>query len=143
MTSGARDRFALGTGLTDADFDATKRGELVLSQEQVRGLFDQSITDAERFVFNKFRESNLQEHERIALVSLAFNGQSLIGPNLEGFVRTGKLDRAKDEILLRSNKRKKRAVAGRRYREAMMFVGPGMAEGELPPFDDYISGFTG
>ena len=140
---GARDTFAMATGLTDEDFNAAKKGNLVLSREQVRGLFDETASQAERFVHNKFKGVNLMEHERLALVSMAFNSRSLIGPNLESFVRTGKIPAARDEILFKSNLRLKRGVAGRRYREAAMFVGPGIAESNLPPFDEYISRFTG
>lgn len=139
---GNREDFKRATGLSDKDFDEVRAGKKRLTQEQVRKLFDYSVLEAEDFVKKKFKGVDLTEHQRIALVSLAFNNPSLIGPDLTRFVQEGNIAAARDEILNDSNRRKDRGLAGRRYREAEMFVGPMNSAAAMPPFSDYIRNFT-
>jgi GH24 family phage-related lysozyme (muramidase) len=138
----ARDVFKAATGLNDEDFDAVYKGKQRLSQEHIRKLFDYTALEAEKIVENKFKDSNISEHQRLALVSLAFNNPKLIGPNLTELIRKGDMAGARDEILFASNAKKDRGIAGRRYREAAMFVGSLDADAALPQFKDYIRNFA-
>lgn len=115
------------TEILDVDgsvFDRIYSGEQQLTPAQVRRLFDYTAAEAEQIVQNTFKGRELSSHQRIALVSLAFNHPDLIGPNLTAFVKAGDIDGAIDEILYRSNAKKIKGLANRRYKEALMFMGP-------------------
>lgn len=138
----AKDVWFNALGKDDADFQKVYKGERRLDMDEVQRLFDYNIKEAEDFVSNRFRNVDLREHQRLALVSLAFHNPSLIGPNLTQQVRDGQWRAASLEILHRSNKRRHRGIAKRRWREAKMFEGVNPQATSLPDFGDYMKGFA-
>lgn len=126
-------RSALGLG--DDEFNAIYRGDRKLSPLEVRRLFDHTSKEAEQIVSERLRGVDLPEHQRVALVSLAFNHPGLIGPKLISALRKGDLKAARDEILFNSNKRKIKGLAKRRFRESVMFSGAGTPH---PTLIDYL-----
>ena len=98
-------------------------GRKGLNDEQVRQLFDYTVQEAEQIINNKFGDLGLRDHQRLALVSLAFNNPSLIGPNLTRFVRERNWEMAAVEIRDRSNAGGVPGIASRRRREAKLFTG--------------------
>lgn len=132
--------FKAATGRND--FEAVRSGKARLKPDEVQKLFEHTVREAEEFVQNKFKDVNLTEHQRIALVSLAFNNPALIGPNLTRYVREGNWAAARDEILYRSNAGKVRGLAARRYREAAMFVGHTEAAYALPDYTTYMRNYA-
>lgn len=141
--AGARDDFRKVLGFSDADFDAVKSGKRALTDDQVNKLFDYTIQEAEDIVDSKLGDAakNLNEHQRMALVSLAFNLPGLIGPNLTRMLKEGDYKGALEGILWYSNKDKHKGLANRRYREAAMFAGEDMGEA-LPNYEEYIRNFA-
>lgn len=119
------------------DFNKVRSGKVALNDTQIEKLFDASVQDAESLVSNRFSGTRLTTHQRLALVSMAFNNPNLIGENLTKYVRGGDLNAAAREILYKSNKNKHKGIANRRYREATMFVGHGSASQVLPDFKEY------
>ena len=126
---GARERFE--QALPTVDFDAVYNGDTDLLPSQSRVLFDTTIGEYEKVVDNKLGDVPMREHERMALVSLASNSPSLIGPNLVSKMKAGDTNGVIDEILNRSNKHKHQGIQARRKAEARMFAG--RAEGVLTP----------
>lgn len=135
---GNRDQFKRVLNVDDDVFDAVRDGKRSLTENQIRKLFDASVQEAEDFIKQKFDGVDLLDHQRLALVSLAFNSPSLIGPNLERFIREGNLEGARDEILYGSGEEARGGVPRRRYKEAGMFIGP-MKVSALPNYKDYIN----
>lgn len=135
---GNRELFAQVLG--DDVFEAVYTGKREISKTEARQLFDAAVEQAERVVDSKFKGVPLKEHQRLALVSLAYNNPSLIGPNLTRQITEGDFDAARDEILYRSNRNKVRGLASRRYREAELFAG--YFYNELPDFEEYMSQFS-
>ena len=139
---GNRDQFKQTLGLTDKDFDEVYNGRRRLSADQVRRLFDATSVEAESIVADRFKDVDLTDHQRLALVSLAFNNPELVGPKLVDAVKAGKGDLAIKEILFNSNRKNMRALAARRYREASMFAGAVEAKATLPDYKTYLSNFA-
>lgn len=115
-------------------------GRRELNKVEARRLFDATAEQAEQIVETKFRDVPLREHQRLALVSLAFNNPALIGPNLTRQVKSGDWKAATEEILYRSNRTKHRGLASRRYREASLFSG--VLDSGVPPYEQYIAQYT-
>lgn len=137
---GAKDLFMTATGLDEEDFKEVYKGKRQLTHEQVRKLFDFSVQQAEQYVHRIFKDDNLTTHQRIALVSLAFNSPSLIGPKLRKAVKSGDHKAALHEILYNSGAITNRNLASRRWREAHMFVGGMDARAKgLPDYKAYIN----
>ena len=134
---GAREIFS--KALPGVDFDAVFHGRQAINTAQANRLFDYEAQEAEKIVAQKFKGVDLQEHQRLALVSLAFNSPALIGPKLTAAVRSGNWKSATDEILFNSNRTGNRGLAGRRHREASLFAGPSIAASVLPSFKDYLT----
>jgi GH24 family phage-related lysozyme (muramidase) len=126
----------------EADFDRVYNGEQRITEDQVRTLFEYTVSEAEDFVQNRFRGTDLQEHERLALVSLAFNNPSLVGPNLTQMIKIGDRKAAIEGILYHSNRKKHRGLASRRWREARMFAGPLNTNSAIPDFKAYMAAFS-
>lgn len=124
-----------------SDFDAVRAGTTKINDQDVQRLFEHTIQEAEQFIQNRFRGVDLREHQRIALVSLAFNNPSLVGPNLTRMVKEGDWNGARDEILHRSNRTSNRGLASRRWREAAMFTGPLEAAVALPKYREYMRAY--
>lgn len=108
---------------TDEDFDNLREGRTTLSNRDGRILFEAAAGSAERLISNKFSDVDLKGFERLALVSLAYNSPSLIGPNLTQHIKAGDRKAAFEEIKFRSNARKTRGIQNRRDLEAQMFSG--------------------
>lgn len=123
----------------DADFDSVFSGRKSLTPTQVRKLFDYNIREAEDFVANRFKGVPLKEHQRLALVSIAFNNPSLIGPITTERVRKGDVNGTIQAILSGMNRSKVKGLASRRWREAEMFAGGGAA---LPAYAEYMKQFA-
>ncbi len=138
----ARDVWFKATGRSDKEFDEVYAGKRRVTQDEARKLFDHTAQEAESIIQTKFKDTDLQEHQRLALVSLAFNNPALVGPNLTGYVKSGNFRAARDEILHKSNAKKVRGLAVRRYKEASMFVGGVDASSALPGYKDYMKDFT-
>lgn len=119
-------------------FDAVRSGKRALSDLDVRKLFDYSVKQAEAVVQERLGDIALPEHQRLALVSMAFNSPKLIGPKLVDAIKSSNLKAALNEILFNSNAKSHRGLAARRYKEAVMFSGPADAEASLPKFPDYL-----
>jgi len=98
-------------------------GRQALTDGQVKQLFADSVQEARDFVDRKFKGVELQDHQYIALVSLAFNRPALIGPNLTRQVRNGDWSAATYEIMHKSNRTQHKGIQNRRNREAVMFAG--------------------
>jgi GH24 family phage-related lysozyme (muramidase) len=125
-------------GLDAAKFDAVREGRVRMSPTEVRQLADSTIESFERQVAEKFRGVDLNEGQRLALVSLAFNGGiGLVGPRLTEAVREGRTADAVNEILYHSGTRVEPRLARRRYHEAQMFIGALDAPSSLPAFASY------
>lgn len=138
----AGDVMSKALGFDDATFQSVYSGQRMLSELEVRKLFDYTASEAENIVNRKVGDASLKEHQRLALVSLAFNSPSLIGPKIVEALKAGKLTDAMQEILFNSNRRGHLGLARRRYREAHMFNGPSMGEG-LPALKDYLAQIEG
>lgn len=131
-------------GFSDSRFDKVYSGEDALDEVEVRTLFDHTAKEAESFVTNRFKGVPLKEHQRLSLISLAFNNPSLIGPKLTKAVQSGDWSTATDEILNNSNRKKSKGLAARRYREATTFAGVTSEASEfgIPAFNEYMKRFA-
>lgn len=101
--------------------EAVISGETKLSETQLDTLFEQKVIQAEKIVSTKIKRP-LSENQRLALVSLAFNAPSLIGPNLTKLVNEGSWAAAEKEIRTKSNLRKHQGLQTRRNGEADLFA---------------------
>ena len=124
-------------------FDAVYSGKRSLDDLEIRKLFDYTVKEAEDVVQKKLGDVALPEHQRIALVSMAFNSPKLIGEKIVNAIKSKDFGAALNEILFNSNARGHRGLAARRYKEAVMFHGPADAQSSLPAFRDYLSKVTG
>ncbi len=139
----AKDVMSHALGFDDATFQSVYSGQRALSDLEVRKLFEYTAEEAESIVTNKLgKDVPLKEHQRLALVSLAFNSPSLIGPRIVDAIKNNKTVAALKEILFNSNRRRSAGLARRRYREAHMFNGPSASEG-LPALQDYLAQIEG
>lgn len=125
-----RNLFKQALGKTDQDFENLRDGKQTLSKREGRILFEAASGAAERLISNTFKDVDLRGHERLALVSLAYNHPKLIGPNLTKHVKAGDRDAVMDEIINRSNRHKSKGIQNRRAYEADMFAGMNKDEQE-------------
>jgi len=105
------------------DFDGVYSGKVQLTEKQAIDLFNATIEEAERAVDSKLGDVALTRNQRLALVSLAFNNPSLLGPNVIGYIKQGKLREAANEIQYKSNLKKIAGLQTRRVAEANLFKG--------------------
>jgi GH24 family phage-related lysozyme (muramidase) len=135
-----RQVFKNALDLTDADFDAVYTGKQKLTPVQIRRLFDYNADEAENVVKSRLGDAPLTEHQRLALVSMAFNGPSLIGPKITAATKAGNTAAALEEILNNSNAKNIGGLWGRRYKEAVMFAGgaSNLAELGVPDYKTYV-----
>ncbi|MAK72031.1 MAG: hypothetical protein CMF19_08315 [Idiomarinaceae bacterium] len=110
-------------GKTDEDYNNLRDGKSVLSNSDGRILFEAAAGSAEKLISSRFSDVDLKGYERLALVSLAYNSPSLIGPNLTRHIKAGDKKAAFDEIKYKSNLRKSKGIQNRRNLEAEMFTG--------------------
>jgi GH24 family phage-related lysozyme (muramidase) len=124
-------------GLGRDAFEAIKSGAQKLNDLQVRKLLDHTITEAENIVDTRLKGVNLTENQRVALVSMAFNGPALIGPRLIAAAKAGDHKGVAREIL----SGKQAVLAGRRYREAALYLGNDRMA-SLPALSEYMARFN-
>ena len=136
---GARERWEQA-GLEPAAFDEVRAGKKSLSSRDQRNLFDVSIGDAEEFVKKRAAGVPLQEHERLALLSMAFHSPALIpaGGVIHAALLEGDKEAVLHDILYGNNPSGNKGIARRRYAEAAQWVGPVDAKKVLPKWRDYI-----
>lgn len=118
-----RELYKSTLGRTDEDFDSLRDGSVSLTESEGRSLFDASVKKAEDLIDSKFPDVDLKGHERLALVSLAYNHPNLIGPDLIKHVKAGDTDKVVEEILTKSNRNKIEGIDNRRSKEAEMYSG--------------------
>lgn len=118
----AKQRFA--AALPGVDFDAVHNGQQQLTDPQVQRLFDANIRDTEALINQQLAGRNIPEHQRIALVSLAFNNPS-IAKQVMASLPAG--NAATIASILTSA-----GSSTRRVREAAMFAGPAEADTTVP-----------
>jgi GH24 family phage-related lysozyme (muramidase) len=126
-------------GVKQDRFHAIKRGEAGLTTVEIRKLFEFSAAEAEAHVGRNLKGIPMREHQRLALVSLAFNAKELIGPKLRGALESMDPRKAVHEILHNSGATKDQRLRARRYREAHMFVGfaSNPQQHGIPSFEEY------
>ncbi len=107
---------------TDEQIDAIATGTQGISSRDARVLYEARVSRAERFVKEKFKGTPLAANQQIALVSLAYQNEGLIGPKLLKAVQNGNWKGAENEIRNRSNRYKNSGIAERRNREADLFM---------------------
>lgn len=140
---GNKEQMKAVLGFDDETVQSVYSGQRALSDLEVRKLFEATAEEAEKIVTAKVgKDVPLKEHQRLALVSLAFNSPNLIGPHLTAQIKEGKWIDAMKEILFNSNRRRNLGLARRRYREAHMFNGPSKSDG-LPALRDYLAQIEG
>lgn len=138
---GHKDVFIKTLGVDSKFFDDVYAGKASITRDQAKALFEVKIQDAEKLLERKFGDINLSDNQRMSLLSLAYNGESLIGPKITAAVRSGNAQGVVDEILYNSNGGRSKSLRGipaRRWREANMFAGPNSGL-KLPAAKDYLS----
>lgn len=136
-------------------FETICSGAAAITMQQVRALFDETAEESEDIIDWRLPDVQLAEHERLALVSLAFcSGGSLIGPKITAALKAGDRSAALAEILWNSHANRSptyrremdAGVFRRRYREALLFAGcPCNArteregDGPVPPYAEYLA----
>lgn len=110
-------------GKSDAEMESILSGQTGISSRDARVLYEARISRAERFIKTHFEGIAMGDNQRMALVSLAYQNEQLIGPNLTKLVKSGDWEGAADEIRNRSNRYKIDQIADRRNREADLFLG--------------------
>lgn len=109
--------------LDDNSINSIVSGERGISQRDARVLYEAQVARAEQLVRDRVgKDTPLTSSQRTALVSLAMQDQSLIGPNLSAAVREGRWEDAVSEIRERSNAHGNQGIAQRRNREADLFA---------------------
>lgn len=105
------------------DFDAYYTGKKALTQPQVAALFNHTVEEAERIVDNKLGDASnkLDRHQRLALVSMAFNSPKLLSTELVNAIRLGRMDEA--ATLIRAASNHQPVLKGRREQESILFRG--------------------
>lgn len=110
-------------GLDDKGFASLLSGDRRLTEREGRLLFETKVQDAERVIAQKLDGVPLNASQRIALVSLAYQSDGLIGPNLTKHLKAGSAADVSYEILNLSNGLKRGSIDNRRKREHDMFFG--------------------
>ena len=124
-------------GIPAQEFQSYKTGTKDLKDDQIKDLFNFTIIDSEKILSSMVPVAGLNDNQRLALTSLTFNSPELIGKNLRKQINERDFDGAINEILYKSNKRKDKGLASRRYEEALLFAG-----GKLPiSKEDYLKQF--
>lgn len=113
--STSRARF--GAALPGVPFDAVHNGQMPLNDAQIQKLFDFNVGETEAQVARTFQGTDLSEHQRLALVSLGFQRPAAL-PEVARAMSSGGVPAALSTML------RQPGSAGRRLREAALFVGP-------------------
>jgi GH24 family phage-related lysozyme (muramidase) len=117
--------------LDDAKFEAIRSGKQNITQHQARQLFEASVSGAEKIVDARLGSTPLNSHQRLALVSLAYNHPNLIGPKITAAIKNGDAEAALHEIRNNSNKYNIKGIQSRRNREAQLFAGYAKDESQI------------
>jgi len=112
-------------GIDDATYTAMLDGTRAVTQREARTLFEAAVSSAESVVSSKVGKLPMNAHQRLALVSMAYNHPSLIGPKLTKALQGGDAQGVLSEIRTNSNRFNIKGIQSRREREARMFAGYG------------------
>ncbi len=108
--------------------EKVKKGQKSVKAKDLAKAEDMILSQKEKLLDNmqssSFPNAQLNDAQRAALLSLAYNSPKLIGSNLRESLNKGDEIEAMKEIALRSNKDKMPGVSYRRLKEAEMFGGP-------------------
>ena len=110
-------------GVSPKEMQNIRNGRKNITIRQAQVLFEASVGQAENIVNTRLKGVPLRSNQRVALVSMAYNSPSLIGPKITAALKNGNGDAVMHEILNNSNRRKIRGLQKRREREAGMFKG--------------------
>lgn len=110
-------------GLDDRGYEAIRSGSRNITQREARSLFEAAVSGAESVVTNRVGDVPLNSHQRLALVSLAYNHPNLIGPKITAALKSGDANGVLNEIRNNSNRYKIKGIQSRREREARLFAG--------------------
>ena len=120
---GNKAAFMSALGVDENYYNAVRAGTQNLSNAQTRALFESSVNSAEKLISERFGDVPLKNHQRTALISMAYNAPSLIGPKLTAAIRNGDWAAADYEIRHNSNRGGVRGLQIRRNNEANLFAG--------------------
>jgi len=109
--------------LSPKQMSAIRNGRQNITVRQAQVLFEASVGQAENVINTRLKGVPLRANQRMALVSMAYNSPSLIGPKITKALKEGNGEAVMHEILNNSNRRKIRGLQKRREREASMFTG--------------------
>jgi len=135
---GHKDLFMKTLQVGEKYFDAVHKGTAEITEAQGRKLFDAAVGEAESVIDNRLNGVDLNHQQRLALVSMAYNSPKLIGENLVGHLKGGRINKAVEEILYKSNGSRMLGLYNRRYEEALTFVGANREHG-MPSYLAYMA----
>ena len=135
---GHKDLFIKTLQVNEKYFDDVHSGRVEITEAQGRKLFDAAVDEAESVVDNRLKGVDLNHQQRLALVSMAYNSPKLIGQNLVGHLKGGRMEKAVEEILYKSNGSRMLGLYNRRYEEALTFVGANRIHG-IPSYLAYMA----
>lgn len=114
----------------------------VSSPEDAEKLMDAQLQEKERIARSRVDFDNLDDNQKAAVLSLAYNNPELIGPNLSRYINEGSHEEAAKEILLRSNREKAGGPALRRLDESLLYSGgslPMLGENEIRQIESQVN----
>lgn len=117
--------------LDDASYENIRSGKRNVSQREARSLFEAAVGSAEQIVSSRIGDVPLNSHQRLALVSLAYNHPNLIGPKITAALKNGDAGGVLNEIRNNSNKFGIKGIQSRREREARLFAGYAQDESKI------------
>lgn len=135
---GHKDLFIETLKVDEQYYDSVYAGDVQITEAQGRKLFDAAVDEAESIIDNKLKDVDMNNQQRLALVSMAYNSPKLIGPNLVSHLQKGDWEEAINEILYRSNGTRMLGLYNRRYEEALTFAGAGRNHG-MPSYISYMA----
>ena len=135
---GHKDLFMKTLQVGEKYFDSVHKGTVQITEAQGRKLFDAAVGEAESIIDNRLNGVDLNHQQRLALVSMAYNSPKLIGENLVGHLKGGRMEKAVEEILYKSNGSRMLGLYNRRYEEALTFVGANREHG-MPSYLAYMA----
>lgn len=141
-----KDLFLETLNASETEYQAVRSGRQPLTVDDAELLFEASLDEAEEAVIRKVGDVPLRDHQRIALVSLAYNGgPRLVGPGLISALQNRDMTAAAKEVLYRSGVTKDPELKRRRWREAYKLLGNEvfdalMNAGVLPDLTTYVRG---
>jgi GH24 family phage-related lysozyme (muramidase) len=135
---GHKDLFKETLKVGDDYYQSVYDGNVDITEAQGRKLFDAAVGEAEQIIDNRLKGVELNNQQRLALVSMAYNSPKLIGKNLVSQLKSGELDEAVNEILFKSNGSRSLGLYNRRYEEALTFVGAERAQ-TIPSYLSYMA----